>query len=88
MISLIALGHAFRKVNPGYQFGKGQYRKINNFFFMVNSKLYGNNKKEAETFTNTVSIFLKDIALIFGIGKCTLIITGAGKLVSNGGMEL
>ena len=40
MIGLIPL-----KVNAGYEFGKGQQKKINHFFFMVDSKLYGNKKR-------------------------------------------
>ena len=55
---------------------------------MDDLKLYGNSGKEAERLTNTVRIFSKDIAMEFGISKCSHVTMKAGKLVSVGGMEL
>ena len=43
-------------------------------------------KKEAEKLTNTVRIFLKDIAMKFNINKCVHVTMNAGKLVSVDGM--
>ena len=54
VIGLIPLSHTLRKVNAGYQLGKGLYKKSNHLLFMDNLKLYGNSKKEAERLTNTV----------------------------------
>ena len=88
VIGLIPLSHILRKVNAGYQLGKGQYKKINHLLFMDDLKLYGNSGKETEKLTNTVRIFLKDIAMEFGISKCAHVTMKAGKLVSVGGMEL
>ena len=45
-------------------------------------------KKEADIFINTVSIFLKDIAIVSGISVYPLITIDAGKLVRVNGMEL
>ena len=59
VIGLIPLSHVLRKVNKGY------------LLFMDNLKLYGNSEKEAERLTNTVRIFSKDIAMEFGISKCS-----------------
>ena len=88
VIGLIPLSHILRKVNAGYQLGKGQYKKINHLLFMDDLKLYGNSGKETEKLTNTVRIFSKDIAMEFGISKCAHVTMKAGKLVSVGGMEL
>ena len=87
VIGLIPLSHILRKVNAGYQLGKGQHKKINHLLFMDDLKLYGNSGKETEKLTNTVRIFSKDIAMEFGISKCAHVTIKAGKLVSVGGME-
>ena len=55
---------------------------------MDDLKLHGNSENRAERLTNTVRIFLKDIAMEFGISKCADVTMKAGKLVSVGGMEL
>ena len=55
---------------------------------MDDLKLYENSKKEAERLTNTIIIFSKDIALEFGISKCSHVTMKTGKLVSFGGIEL
>ena len=47
VIGLIPLSHTLRKVNAGYQLGKGQYKKINRLLFMDDLKLYGNSEREA-----------------------------------------
>ena len=70
VIGLIPLSHTLRKVSAGYQLGKGQYKKINHFLFKDDLKFYENSKKEHEKLTNTVTIFLKDIAMEFDISKC------------------
>ena len=54
---------------------------------MDDLKLHGNSENRAERLTNTVRIFLKDIAMEFGISKCAHVTMKAGKLVSVGGME-
>ena len=88
VIGLIPLSNILRKVNAGYQLGKGQHKKINPLLFIDDLKLYGNSKKEAKRLTHTVRIFSKDIAMKFGITKCSHVTMKAGKLVSFGGMEL
>ena len=88
VIGLIPLSHILRKVNAGYQLGKRQHNKINYLLFMDDLKLYGNSEKEAERLTNTVRIFSNDIAMEFGLSKCSHVTMKAGKLVSVGGMEL
>ena len=55
---------------------------------MDDSKLYGNNQKEAERVTNIFRIFSKDIAMDFGISKCAHVTMKARKLVSVTGMLL
>ena len=85
---LIPLSHILRKVNARYQLGKGKHKKINHLFFIDDLKLYGNSKNEAEKLTNIVRIFSKDIAMVFGISKCSHLTMKVGKLVSVGGMEL
>ena len=60
-----SLSHTLRKVNAGYQFGKGQHKRINHVLFIDDLKLYGNSEKEAERLTNTVRMFSKDIAMEF-----------------------
>ena len=55
---------------------------------MDDLKLYGNSKKKAERLTNTIIIFSKDIALEFGISKCSHVTMKTGKLVSIGRIEL
>ena len=54
---------------------------------MDDLKPYGDSEKETERLTNTIRIFLKDIATEFGISKCSHVKMKAGKLVSVGGME-
>ena len=88
VIGLIPLSNILRKVNAGYQLGKGQHIKINPLLFIDDLKLYGNSKKEAKRLTHTVRIFSKDIAMKFGITKCSHVTMKAGKLVSFGGMEI
>ena len=85
---VIGLSHILRKVSAGYQLEKGQHKKINHLLLMDDLKLYGNSKKEAERHKNTVRIFSKDIAMEFGISKCSPVPMKEGKLVSVGGMEL
>ena len=51
-------------------------------------KLYGISEKEAERLTNTVRIFLKDIAMEFGTNKCAHVTMKAAKLSSVGGVKL
>ena len=51
-----------------------RHRKINHLLFMDDLKLYWNSKKEAERVSNTVNIFLKDIAMEFGILEANNII--------------
>ena len=63
-------------------------KKIIHLLFMDDLKLYGNSGKEAEKLTNTVRIFSKDIAMEFGISKCSPVPMKGGKLVSVGGTEL
>ena len=58
LIGWTPLSHILRKVNAGYQLGKGKHRKINQLLVMNNLKLYGNNQKEAERLINTVRISL------------------------------
>ena len=60
-----SLSHTLRKVNAGYQFGKGQHKRIIHVLFIDDLKLYGNSEKEAERLTNTVRMFSKDIAMEF-----------------------
>ena len=67
---------------------KGAAQKINHLLFMDDLKLHGNSKKEAERLTNTFRIFLKDIAMEFGISKCGYVTIKARKVFSVGGMEL
>ena len=55
---------------------------------MDDLKLYENSEKETERLTNIIRIFLKDIAMEFGISKCSHVTMKAGKLVSVGGIEL
>ena len=55
---------------------------------MDDSKLYGNNQKEAERVTNIFRIFSKDIAIDFGISKCAHVTMKVRKLVSVTGMQL
>ena len=66
----------------------GQHKKINHFLFMDDLKLYRNSEKETERLTNTARIFSEDIAMEFGISKCSHVTMKAGKLVGVGGMEL
>ena len=40
---------------------------------MDDLKIYGNSKEEVERLTNTVRIFSKDIAVEFGISKCSYV---------------
>ena len=88
VIGLIHLSHSLRKVNAGYQLGKGQYKKMNHLLFMDDLKLYGNCEQEVERIRNTVRIFSNNIAMKIGINKCAHVRMIAGKLVSIGGMEL
>ena len=88
VIGLIPLSHFLRKVNAGYQLGKRQHKEINHFLFMDDLKLYGNSEKGAERLTNTVRIISRDIAMEFGISKCSHVTMKAGKRVSVGEMEL
>ena len=88
VIGLIPSSHILRKLNAGYQIGKGQHKKINHLIFMDDLKVYENNEKETERLTNIIRIFLKDIAMEFGISKCSHVTMKVGKLVSVGGIEL
>ena len=88
VIGLIHLSHSLRKVNAGYQLGKGQYKKMNHLLFMDDLKLYGNCEQEVERIRNTVRIFSNNIAMKIGINKCAHVRMISGKLVSIGGMEL
>ena len=88
VIGLIPLSHTLRKVNAGYQLGKGLYKKSNHLLFMDNLKLYGNSNKRLKDLQTPLRIFSKDIAMEFGINKCAHVTMKAGKLVIAVGMEL
>ena len=88
VICLIPLSNTLRKLNAGYQLGKGQHKKINYLLFMDDLKLYGNSEKEAERLTSTVRIFSKDVVMEFGTNKCAYVTMIAVKPVSVGVMEL
>ena len=57
IIGLTSLIYALRKVNAEYQFGKGPQKNINYFFFIVDSKLYGNNKKGLKHLQELLDLF-------------------------------
>ena len=50
---------------------KGSVQKDQTLLFMEDLKFYENSEKEAERLTDTVRIFLNNIAMEFGITKCT-----------------
>ena len=55
---------------------------------MDDLKLYGKNKKEIESLTNTVKIYSDDIGMKFGLQKCASILMERGKKVSDCGITL
>ena len=88
VIGVIPLRRTLRKINAGYQIGKGQHKHINYLLFMDDLKFDGNSEKQAERLMNTVRIFLKGITMEFGISQCAHVTVKAGELVSVGGIEL
>ena len=55
---------------------------------MDHLKLYGRNKKEANTLVQTVRIFSEDIHMEFGIKKCAMLVMKKGKMSRSEGIVL
>ena len=58
--------------------------------YMDDIKLFAKNlkKKELETLILAVIIYIKDIGMEFGRGKCAMLVMKSGKRHQTGGMEL
>ena len=65
-----------------YEFSESK-EKINHLFFMDDLKLYGRNEKGLNSLVQTVCVFSEDIAMEFGIEKCTMLLMEKEKIVKS-----
>ena len=86
VIALIPLTLILRKATAGYHFT--DKTKVNHLLFMDDLKLYGKDKAQLKSLTQTVRIFSHNIGMQFGIEKCAVLVLKRGKLVESDGIQL
>ena len=87
IITLIPLATILRQTQLEYQISKNT-AKIRHFLYMDDPKLYGKSTAELELLMNTVRIFITDIPMEFGIGKCATFAITKDKVTETEGMNL
>ena len=87
VLALIPLSKLLNDMKDGYHLGKKR-PKVNHLLYMDDLKLYAKDKKELDTFIQTVRVFSKDIGMDFGIEKCAMVQMKRGKFVISEGIEL
>ena len=87
VIPMMPLKHILRKCTAAYKLSKSQ-EKINHLMYMGDIKLFAKNKKEFETLIQTMRIYSQDIAMEFGIEKCSMLVMKSGKWHMTEGVEL
>ena len=69
---MILLSIILRDIKARYILKKNT-NPINHLLFMVDLKLYGSNKNQLDSLTQTVRIFSEDIRMKFGLDKCAIL---------------
>ena len=85
IIALIPLTHILKTANPGYEFRTGE--TINHLLFLDDLKLYSKSERALDPNIQTVKIFIKDIRMQFGIGKCVMLVMKNGKILNSNGIQ-
>ena len=86
VIALIPPTLIFKKATAGYHFT--DKTKVTHLLFMVDLKLYGKDKTQLDSLTQTVRIFDHHIGMQFGIEKCVVLVLKRGQLVESDGIQL
>ena len=55
---------------------------------MDDLKLYAKSERELDSLIQTVRIFSDDVGMVFGLGKCAVLVLKRGKMVRTEGIEL
>ena len=82
VIALIPLTLILRKATAGYHF------TVNHLLFMDDLKLYGKDKAQLGSLTQTVHIFSHDTGMQFGTEKCAVLVLERGRLGESDGIKL
>ena len=82
VVALIPLSLILRKAKEAYEFSESK-EKINHLLFMDDLKLYSRSEKGLDSLVQTVCVFSEDIAMEFGIEKCTMLLMEKGKIVKS-----
>ena len=85
IIALIPLTHILKTANPGYELRTGE--TINHLLFLDDLKLYSKSERALDPNIQTVKIFIKDIRMQFGIGKCVMLVMKNGKIVKSNDIQ-
>ena len=87
VLALIPLSLILRKAKAAYEFSESK-EKINHLLLMDDLKLYSRREKGLDSLVQTVFVFIEDIEMGFGIGKCAILVMERGKIVKSVGIEL
>ena len=55
---------------------------------MDDLKLYAKSERELDSLIQTVRIFSDDVGMVFGLGKCAVLVLKRGRMVRTEGIEL
>ena len=86
VIALIPLTLILKKATAGYHFT--DKTKVTHLLFMGDLKLYGKDKTQLDSLTQTVRIFSHHIGMQFGIEKCVVLVLKRGQLVESDAIQL
>ena len=63
-------------------------QKLNQLSFMDNLKLYAKSERELSSLIRAVRIFSDDVGMVFGLGKCAVLVLKGGKMFRTERIEL
>ena len=86
-LCLLPLTYILRDAALGYHFASNR-KKVNHLLFMHELKLSGSNEKSLESLIQTVLVFINDIGMEFGVGKCVVLTMKKGKMANSDGIAL
>ena len=86
-LSIDSISLILRKAKTAYEFPESN-EKINHLLFMDDLKLYSRSEKRLDSLVQTVCVFIEDIGMEFGIGKCSMLVMEKGNIVNSVGIEL
>ena len=86
VIVLIPSSIILNKTDLGYVTSQNQ--KLNHLLFMDDLKLYAKSERELDSLIQTLRIFSDDVGMVFGLGRCSVLVLKRGKMIRTEGIEL